>query len=633
MNQFLSANRYAGRLASNSVVQYALWLNEATPEQHDRLIRWWQDEIEGTGRVPLLSCEQKPEVLRFAGGTDADLRIQWQEFLLRMIANAFDLPPMLLGLQQDVNRSTAGELADEAFQSAIVPVAKLVAEHITRDLFAKKLGWREFEFAFNDLETRDEMQEVQMQMELLKAGVLTVAEVRAMRGLEHLSPGGAAVRITIDNLDGLGALDYSDWISADGPLTVKRKLNAPSTCEGMLDLNASSLRVPLRKARVVVGREDGTVLFTGYVATEPELSYAGEGMTGAAYRLGFRAISDEWLLDRQGATSGGAGLAQNGVDALRALTSRAGTGTFPVSGAGQVRSIGVFEPRQGGNWSENAGALASSVYAAYRVIGGAVEVKPVSTVTHSLSDGDGSLQPGELQLSQIREMANDVTLSGEMEAAAYIAESFAGDGTTAFFALASTPFRGGLSSATAPPISDDFTSASLNPKVWNASDPGSHFSLTSAGLTLSGGNGLDGQTTLGAVDTVELGGSVLLEMGSVQMESASDGVLCGLYSGDISRGNCVAGYNVRQSNGTTVVAPLVNGAETGTPYTLLSGTSLRIARACALRGGAEGSADLLRHGRRCGSGLWRRSGGGAAGRGARHPGSGRLVQYPGDDSV
>jgi len=186
VNQFLSAHRYAGRLASNSVVQYTLWLNEATPEQHDRLIRWWQDEIEGTGKVPLLSCEQKPEVLRFAGGTDADLRLQWQEFLLLMIANAFELPPMMLGLQKDVNRSTAGEMADEAFQSAVVPVAKLVAEHISRDLFAKRLGWREFEFTFNDLETRDDMQEVQMQTELLKAGVLTVDEVRAMRGLSPL---------------------------------------------------------------------------------------------------------------------------------------------------------------------------------------------------------------------------------------------------------------------------------------------------------------------------------------------------------------------------------------------------------------------------------------------------------------
>jgi HK97 family phage portal protein len=186
VNQFLSANRYAGRLASNSVVQYALWLNEATPEQHDRLIRWWQDEIEGTGRVPLLSCEQKPEVLRFAGGTDADLRLQWQEALIRMIANAFELPPMLLGMQHDVNKSTAGEMADEAFQSAVVPVAKLLAEHITRDLFAKKLGWREFEFCFNDLESRDEMEELQIQTALLSAGVLTVNEVRQMRGLAPL---------------------------------------------------------------------------------------------------------------------------------------------------------------------------------------------------------------------------------------------------------------------------------------------------------------------------------------------------------------------------------------------------------------------------------------------------------------
>ena len=183
VNQLLSANRYAGKLASNSVVQYALWLNEATPEQHDRLIRWWQDEIEGTGRVPLMSCQQKPEVLRFAGGTDADLRLQWQEALVRMIANAFDLPPMMLGVEADVNRSTAVELADEAFQSSVVPVAKLLAEHITRDLFAKKLGWREFEFCFNDLESRDELQELQIQTTLLQAGVLTVDEVRSMRGL------------------------------------------------------------------------------------------------------------------------------------------------------------------------------------------------------------------------------------------------------------------------------------------------------------------------------------------------------------------------------------------------------------------------------------------------------------------
>ncbi|MGA3135665.1 MAG: phage portal protein, partial [Terracidiphilus sp.] len=137
VNQFLSAHRFAGKLASNAVAQYALWLNETTPAQHDRLIRWWQDEIEGTGRVPLISTEQKPEVLRFAQGTDADMRLAWQEFLIRMVANAFGLPPLMLGLEADVNQSTAAEMTDEAFRGAISPLAMLLAGHITRDLFGK----------------------------------------------------------------------------------------------------------------------------------------------------------------------------------------------------------------------------------------------------------------------------------------------------------------------------------------------------------------------------------------------------------------------------------------------------------------------------------------------------------------
>ncbi len=191
VNQFLSAHRFAGKLAANSVAQYALWLNEATPTQHDRLIRWWQDEIEGTGRVPLLSTEQKPEVLRFAQGTDADLRLAWQEFLIRMVANAFGLPPLLLGLESDVNRSTAAELADEAFRGAILPLAQMLAGHLTRDLFGKCIGWREFEFVFNDLNARDEETELAVQVQLLQAGVLTVDEVRAMRGLAPPAKDGA----------------------------------------------------------------------------------------------------------------------------------------------------------------------------------------------------------------------------------------------------------------------------------------------------------------------------------------------------------------------------------------------------------------------------------------------------------
>ena len=182
VNHFLQANRYAARLASNSVMQYALWIDETTPTEHERLLRWWRDEVEGSGEVPVLSSQTKPEVLRFAGGTDAELRLQWQEFLLRMVANAFDLPPMFLGLHGDVNRSTAVELSEQAFQTAVLPVASLFAEHLSRDVLGKALGLHDVEFVFTT-RARDEVQEAALQMQLLQAGVLSVDEVRAMRGL------------------------------------------------------------------------------------------------------------------------------------------------------------------------------------------------------------------------------------------------------------------------------------------------------------------------------------------------------------------------------------------------------------------------------------------------------------------
>lgn len=183
ITSFLGAQKYAGRMASSGTVPYALWLKDRTPEQHERLTRWWQEEVEGSGHVPVLSTEEAPQVIRLAEGSDAELRLQWQEFLLTMVANAFDLPPMVLGVTANVNRSTAKELADEAFQNAVVPLAKLIADYLTRDVISKVLGWDDLRFCWSELESRDEATEVSVQVQLLQAGVLTVDEVRAMRGL------------------------------------------------------------------------------------------------------------------------------------------------------------------------------------------------------------------------------------------------------------------------------------------------------------------------------------------------------------------------------------------------------------------------------------------------------------------
>jgi hypothetical protein len=387
------------------------------------------------------------------------------------------------------------------------------------------------------------------------------------------------VILTIDNLAGLGAEDYSAALDRSEPLTITRTLNAPSIAHGLLCLAGTTLASPVRQARVTLTSDAGTLLFTGYLATEPVAIYAGVASAGPVYRLAFSAVSDEWLLDKQSVGALSLGSLQTGAGAVvGTLANRLDAGRLNTAGLSGGRPVGVFEPTasatwSGQTWSTQAGEAANAAYSAYRALGGALTMTPIGDVTHALSDGDGTLSVAALKTSAVRELANDVTVSGAMEPAAYWTELFTGDGATTVFDLAGEPDAPGAGHATL--IADDFTGATLNFGTWELNDPGAHLNLSGGpaggGLTLNGGNGHDGQTTLTAVEPVELGGTLVLQLAEVALSAGSAGVLGGLYQGSAMQANCVAGFSISQSAGNTVLQPLVNGLVTGTPFTLLEG--------------------------------------------------------------
>ena len=197
-----------GRLGRNYLLHN--WLTSRHRRRKDIRDRRWNRDlgwrldclpgVDGISYQPMICGsgwvfrETKPEVLRFSGGTDADLRLQWQEFLIRIIADAFDLPPMLLGLERDVNRNTATTQYDDAFRTAVVPVARLIAEHLTRDAISKRLGWDDLEFVFTDVDAPNELEQAQIQQILIGCGVFTVNEVRRLRGLPPLRRPGNAMK-------------------------------------------------------------------------------------------------------------------------------------------------------------------------------------------------------------------------------------------------------------------------------------------------------------------------------------------------------------------------------------------------------------------------------------------------------
>ena len=356
--------------------------------------------------------------------------------------------------------------------------------------------------------------------------------------------------------------DYSAALVNTPPLTIDRTLNKPQQCSFCVDCDDSGLALPLRNQQVQVTADDGAVLFNGYLVTDPVLEYAGQVSTGARYRVHLAAWSEEYALDRQPLPWIRGGVNQNAGTMLTAMTSRLSAQGISTTGVGTGPTVGQFMPRAGASWSANAGALAGSARMAYRVAAGQVLLQPIGAVTHTLNGA--TLRSSSLQLSSTRTLANDVTVSGEEEPDAFALELFEGDGATTAFDLT----RIGFSVKEEKIVDEGFTLSTLNPQVWQITDPGSHFGLGANGLAISGGTGSDGQTTMTAIDPVELGGSLVLEAGGVMLAASSAGMLCGLYTGSVNLGSCFAGFRVRSSGGALLLVPVVNGSEAGTVYTL-----------------------------------------------------------------
>jgi hypothetical protein len=355
------------------------------------------------------------------------------------------------------------------------------------------------------------------------------------------------MKVTIDNQDGKG----------------------PTLAQLQLDCASSGLEVPATNAFVVITADNGTFLFTGYLPSAAEPVFAGYGSTGPRYRVVVSALSDDWLLNRDAVPQTSPLLGQTAGEMVGILTNRVNPSLVQMNGLEDVGTIGFFEPVPSLPWSENVAALANQARAAYRVLNGQLTLAPVGSTVHALDDTIGSLDFSAPSTTEVKQVVNDVTITGLSEPLQYVTELFEGDGATVLFQLQREPYR-----VTRPILlNEEFAASTLNTSIWNVDDSGGYLRVGGGGLALDGGAGTDGTTTLTAIDPVELGGEIVIEAGFVQLNSGSDGVLCGLYSGAIGLANCVAGYRVRTTGSNTILVPLVEGNEVGTAFTLQAGHS------------------------------------------------------------
>lgn len=379
----------------------------------------------------------------------------------------------------------------------------------------------------------------------------------------------------------IGGVDYSAALDSVRPLEIERKLNEPSTCRMWLSLPGDgSLAAPARNESIAVTGDDGTVYFTGYLAVSPLPEYAGLGIAGPLYRLALEAVSDEYLLDTQLLPVSAGTTGQSAAAIVKGLVTKAGiaagsAGALTTAGVTLNSAVSHFAAEPGAQWSVSAGQAAGQARGTYRAVNGALLLTMVGNTVHTLDESAGTLDLGNLTLTAAveRALANDVTVCGAEEPVAYVAEFFAGDGATLQFPLSETPYFG--PAAQGKIIWDLFQEGSLNLQTWGATGNLEYFTITADGLSMNGGNGLDGQTALVWLDDVEAGGTMLLEALGVTLARGSQGTVAAVYAGlPAATPNCVAGFQVTAATGTGVVsvAPLVQGTAAGPSYALAEGT-------------------------------------------------------------
>jgi hypothetical protein len=363
--------------------------------------------------------------------------------------------------------------------------------------------------------------------------------------------------------------DYTAALDAARPLSIERKINEPSTCQLCLTLATNgSLVSPTRFQSLAVTGDDGTIYFTGYIAVSPLPEYAGLGLEGPRYRTVIEAVSDEILLDQllMPASVGTAG--ENAGALLTSLVTHSAASLLSAQGLSLSTPVGSFTPEPGANWSKSAGQVASMARAAYRALNGALTLTSVQSTVHPLNEADGSLSLANLVLtsSAKRALANDITVCGENESAAYVTEYFLGDGVTTQFNLAADPYFPATSKTTI--ISELFNEPQINQALWGVSGGAGYLTLGPGGLAINGGNGIDGQTLLTWLDPIEMGGTLLLEAVGVSLSPGSAGIVAGFFTGLETAACCTAGFQATAAQGTGAVTlqPIVQGAPAGTAF-------------------------------------------------------------------
>lgn len=192
ISRSLATAQFAGKLAANALPPFMIDLGEVDKNLLNSWRKYWVNEIEGQGQVPIIGTEigsgqdvgksRGAQAIKLFPEGDAGLFLKYQEFLRTEIAAAFDLSNMNLNIERDVNRSTSEVSEDKDWDTAIKPLASTLKCYFDSHVIRRAFGFSQIEFKWTGVDREDEYSTAQIKKIYYDINVLTPNQIRTQLG-------------------------------------------------------------------------------------------------------------------------------------------------------------------------------------------------------------------------------------------------------------------------------------------------------------------------------------------------------------------------------------------------------------------------------------------------------------------
>jgi hypothetical protein len=182
-----------GRFQDSNIPFGVMDLGDLTKDEVDEAVSYWNQQVEEANhpehRIIFTGSKGGAKWLPFGYNMD---QLQASELLAAvrtMILSIWGVTANEMGEGDEINKSNGFNLSYTFKKRAIEPLLDTFVSKTTNKLVRELLGIQDIELGYEDIDSRDELLQVQVEEPLLKLGVYTINYLRNKRGQPSV-PGG-----------------------------------------------------------------------------------------------------------------------------------------------------------------------------------------------------------------------------------------------------------------------------------------------------------------------------------------------------------------------------------------------------------------------------------------------------------